>query len=57
MPYRSIAQARKFHADPRLRRFAPEFDAASRGLKLPARAGSSPYHKQLARFHKRMEAR
>jgi hypothetical protein len=37
MPYKSLAQARKFHADPKLRRYAAEFDAATDFSKLPRR--------------------
>lgn len=38
MPYVSKAQARKFHADPKLRSLAPEWDAATPSLKkLPER--------------------
>lgn len=38
VPYRSKAQARKFHSDPRLRKYAAEFDRATDFSKLPARA-------------------
>jgi hypothetical protein len=38
VPYKSAAQRAKFHADPKLRKYAPEWDAASRGKRLPARA-------------------
>lgn len=41
MPYRSLAQARKFHSDPKLKKYAPEFDAATKQAggfkKLPYR--------------------
>jgi hypothetical protein len=37
MPYRSLAQARKFHSDPKLRRYAAEYDAATDFSKLPDR--------------------
>lgn len=38
MPYVSKAQAAKFHADPRLRKFAAEFDAATPDISaLPER--------------------
>lgn len=36
MPYASLAQARKFHADPKLRKYTSEFDAATDFSKLPA---------------------
>ena len=38
MPYASLAQARKFHADPKLRKYAAEYDAATNFSKLPERA-------------------
>ncbi len=37
MPYKSKAQAAKFHSDPKLRKYAKEFDKASKGKKLPKR--------------------
>jgi hypothetical protein len=52
MPYVSKAQAAKFHVDPRLRKYAPEFDAASKGLKLP-RHKKGKHHAQISRFVKR----
>jgi hypothetical protein len=52
MPYVSKAQAAKFHVDPRLRKYAPEFDAASKGLKLP-RHKKSKHHAQISRFVKK----
>lgn len=33
MPYRSRAQQRKFHADPKLKKYAPEFDEATKHTK------------------------
>jgi len=33
MPYKSKAQQRKFHADPKLRKYAAEFDAATPSFK------------------------
>ncbi len=47
MPYKSKAQQRKFHADPKLRKYAPEFDKATKAKKggfkaLPARAKKKP---------------
>lgn len=41
MPYASLAQEEKFHADPKLRKYTPEFDAASKGMKLPKYAKGS----------------
>jgi len=39
MPYRSKAQMRKFHSDPKLRKYAAEWDAATPNpKKLPERA-------------------
>jgi hypothetical protein len=43
MPYKSKAQQRLFHSNPKLKKYAPEFDAATKakpgGFKaLPARA-------------------
>jgi hypothetical protein len=41
VPYRSLAQARKFHSDPKLKKYAGEYDAATRAAggfkKLPYR--------------------
>lgn len=37
MPFKSQAQRRKFYADPKLRKYAPEFEAATKGKKLPKR--------------------
>ena len=37
MPYASLAQARKFHADPKLRKYTAEYDAATDFSKLPRR--------------------
>jgi hypothetical protein len=38
MPYVSLAQARKFHADPKLRKYAAEFDKATNFKGLPRHA-------------------
>lgn len=38
MPYKSMAQARKFHADPKLRKYTSEFDAATNFTHLPERS-------------------
>lgn len=44
MPYVSQAQAIKFHADPKLRKYVAEYDAATPNINaLPARA-SRPKH-------------
>lgn len=38
MPFKSQAQRRKFHADPKLRKYAAEFEKATpKGKKLPKR--------------------
>lgn len=37
MPYASKAQQRKFHSDPRLRKYAKEYDDATDFSKLPER--------------------
>lgn len=42
MPYASEAQRRKFHADPKLQKYTGEFDAASKGMKLPERVHPKP---------------
>lgn len=39
MPYLSRAQARRFHADPKLRKYAKEWDQATDFSKLPERVG------------------
>lgn len=42
MPYKSKAQMRKFHSDPALKKFAPEWDAATKGIKsLPDRVNAA----------------
>lgn len=46
MPYASLAQAAKFHTDPELKKYTPEFDAASRGMKLPKYAKGSKVRSQ-----------
>lgn len=40
MPYVSLAQERKFHSTPSLRKYAAEFDAATDGASLPERVGT-----------------
>lgn len=37
MPYLSMAQARRFHADPKLRKYTKEYDAATNFASLPDR--------------------
>ena len=37
MPFASQAQRRKFYATPSLRKYIPEFEAATGGRKLPER--------------------
>ena len=53
MPYASKAQARKFHADPKLRKYAAEYDAATDFSHLPDRVkhAKKAIHKHLK--HKR----
>lgn len=41
MPFVSAAQRRKFYATPSLRKYIPEFEAATRG-PLPDRVGGQP---------------
>ncbi len=36
-PFRSQAQRKKFYSDPKLRKYIPEFEAATKGKKLPKR--------------------
>ncbi len=54
MPYVSKAQARKFHADPKLRKLAPEWDAATKKAggfgRLPQRKGKPVAKKTGASF-------
>ena len=38
MPFKSQAQRRKFYATPKLRKYIPEYEAATKGKKLPKRA-------------------
>lgn len=51
MPYSSKAQARKFHADPKLRKYAAEYDAATDFSDLPERVKHAK--KQVAKHRKR----
>ncbi len=37
MPFKSQAQRAKFYSDPKLRKYAPEFEAATGKKKLPKR--------------------
>ena len=37
MPFKSQAQRRKFYSDPKLRKYAAEFQAATGNRKLPKR--------------------
>jgi hypothetical protein len=46
MPYASLAQARKFHADPKLRKYAAEYDAATDFKHLPERAKKKHKHRR-----------
>ena len=39
MPFKSEAQRRKFYSDPKLRKLAPEFEAATLKGSLPERVG------------------
>lgn len=41
MPFKSQAQRAKFYADPKLRKYVPEFERATKGKKLPAYASKS----------------
>lgn len=38
MPFKSQAQRAKFYADPKLRKYIPEFEKATGKKKLPKRA-------------------
>lgn len=41
MPFKSQAQRAKFYADPKLRKYIPEFEAATpKNRKLPERVGT-----------------
>lgn len=51
-PYVSLAQARKFHADPKLRKYTKEFDAATNFAHLPERA-TPVRRKGVKEMHKR----
>lgn len=41
MPFKSQAQRAKFYSDPKLRKYIPEFEAATAKGKLPKRVGNS----------------
>ena len=49
MPYKSKAQQRKFHADPKLRKFAPEFDKATKAKKGGFKAWPAKAKKKKAK--------
>jgi hypothetical protein len=53
MPFVSQAQRAKFYADPKLRKYIPEFEAATGGKKLPARVGNSQLHNAAVAHMKR----
>lgn len=55
MPYVSKAQAAKFHSDPKLRKYAAEYDAATDFSKLPQRVGPKKHrhHSVLHELHRR----
>ena len=40
-PFKSKAQRRKFYSDPKLKRYIPEFESATKGKKLPERVKKS----------------
>lgn len=40
MPFKSQAQRAKFYSDPKLRKYVPEFEAATPKGKLPQRVGN-----------------
>lgn len=42
MVYKSEAQRKKFHADPRLRKYTKEWDAATGNRKLPKKVKKKP---------------
>lgn len=54
MPFVSQAQRAKFYADPELRRYVPEFEAATHG-PLPARVAPKP-KKKLVRVKSHVRA-
>ena len=41
MPFKSEEQRKKFYATPSLRKYIPEFEAATKGKKLPKRVKKS----------------
>ena len=48
--FKSQSQRRKFHADPKLRKYVPEFEAATpKGAKLPERVKPKAPVKKAAR--------
>ena len=54
MPYVSKAQARKFHSDPRLQKYAAEFDKATEAQ--PGGFRALPERHPTAHFHPRHKA-
>lgn len=56
MPFVSQAQRRKFYATPSLRKYIPEYEAATGGRRLPERAGKkhkARKHSIMHELHKR----
>lgn len=57
MPYVSLAQARKFHADPKLRKYTKEYDSATNFSKLPERVAKKKKHRRHGRGSVLLELR
>jgi hypothetical protein len=63
LPYSSLAQARLFHSDPKLKKYAAEYDAATDFSKLPEHVGPKKYrgrsvlHELSKHPHKRKHRR
>ena len=56
MPFKSSAQRAKFWSDPKLRKFAPEWEAATpKGKKLPAYVGKQSPVEKLKRAVKHLK--
>lgn len=53
MPYVSNAQRKKFNVDPKLRKYAPEYNAASKGMKLPEHVSKKKKGPMESMFGKR----
>ena len=53
MPFLSSSQRKKFYATPSLRRYIPEFEAATKNKKLPEHVPKKKTKKSIKRNNKK----